>query len=68
MSLGIVALILVAVAALIAIPVIAAVAGRSMADEDPNDTGDPEHDRNVESRDAESREENSPEEGRRERR
>lgn len=32
----------------LAIPLIAAVVGRSTIDEDPNKTGDPEDDRNVE--------------------
>ncbi|MBA2692048.1 MAG: hypothetical protein H0U65_06075 [Rubrobacter sp.] len=50
MGIAVIGLIVFAVLALIAIPVIAAVVGRSTTDEDPNRTGDPEHDPNVESR------------------
>jgi flagellar basal body-associated protein FliL len=49
LSFAIVSLILIAIVALLAIPLIAAVVGRSASDEDPNETGEPENDPNVES-------------------
>lgn len=48
LSLAIISLILIAIVALLAIPLIAAVVGRSVTDEDLNRIGDPENDPNVE--------------------
>ncbi len=45
-------MIVLAIVALLAIPLIAAVLGRAATDEDPNETGDPEHDPNVEPRES----------------
>lgn len=63
MSLAIVSLILIVIVALLAIPLIAAIVGRSTTDEDPNRTGDSEHDPNVEPR-PEDRDVETPEEER----
>jgi hypothetical protein len=59
MGLAVIGLIVVAILALLAIPVIAAIVGRSTTDEDPNETGDPARDPNVE-----AKRESSEEDGR----